>query len=236
MAKAIKAVRLDKYIAQAAGVTRSQAKDLIKHRRVKVSEQIVTDPACKTHVSDIVSLDDETLKGAGNYYLALHKPDGFICSTQDEIHPSALNLIKDIPPQDLHFAGRLDVDTTGLVLISNDGQWTHRVTSPKRLCAKVYRVWLAENISESALERLRNGLILKSDVKKTLSCHVAKVSERELLMTLYEGRYHQVKRMIGAVENRVVRLHREKVGDIDVSGLAEGEWRYLSDEEIAAFE
>lgn len=136
-------------------------------------------------------------------------------------------------PQDLHFAGRLDVDTTGLVLITDDGQWSHRITSPKHKCDKTYRVWLADPVTDDYARQLQEGVQLRSERELTLPAQMETVGEKEVLLTIHEGKYHQVKRMFAALGNKVVALHRERVGDIILDeALDPGEYRYLTEQEI----
>jgi 16S rRNA pseudouridine516 synthase len=162
----------------------------------------------------------------------LNKPADFICSTTDESHPSVLRLLDIEKPQNLHIAGRLDVDTTGLVLITDDGQWSHAITSPKKECGKRYRAELADPIDESAVKQFAEGIQLRNETVLTRPAKLEIISPHEVVVTLHEGKYHQVKRMFAALGNKVVELHREAVGHIELDDeLEPGEWRYLTDEE-----
>jgi 16S rRNA pseudouridine516 synthase len=135
--------------------------------------------------------------------------------------------------ESLHTAGRLDIDTTGLVLITDDGAWSHRITSPKKKCGKRYRVGLADAVQEGAAAHFKQGVQLKDEAKLTRPAELKVLSPNEVLLTIHEGKYHQVKRMFAALNNRVISLHREKVGSIELDqALAEGEWRYLTEVEI----
>jgi 16S rRNA pseudouridine516 synthase len=151
------------------------------------------------------------------------------------VHPSILNLI-DIEKHDrLHIVGRLDVDTTGLVLITDDGQWSHRITSPKKNCQKTYRVDLANKIRSDTIERFKKGLLLKNELKPTLPAQLVIQSKQKVLLSIQEGRYHQVKRMFAAVGNHVEALHRVSIGTITLDvQLGDGEWRYLTEDEITS--
>lgn len=163
----------------------------------------------------------------------LNKPLGTVCSNVADGYPSVLSLLDIDKAQELLIAGRLDHDTTGLVLITDDGQWLHRVTSPNKHFGKRYRVQLADPIQPGLVELFAKGVALKGDVELTLPAELTLLSTNEVLLTLHEGRYHQVKRMFGAVGNKVIGLHREKIGAICLdNGLELGEWRYLTDTEI----
>ncbi len=129
------------------------------------------------------------------------------------------------------------MDTTGLVLITDDGQWSHRITSPKHKCDKTYRVWLADPVQADYAEKLANGIELRNEREMTLPAQMELVNadENEVLLTIHEGKYHQVKRMFAALGNKVVGLHRERVGDIVLDeALEPGEYRYLTEEEVAS--
>jgi 16S rRNA pseudouridine516 synthase len=137
----------------------------------------------------------------------------------------------------LHTVGRLDLDTTGLLLITDDGQWSHKISSPKHECAKTYRAWLADPVADSAIALFAEGVLLRGEKTPTKPAQLEIVSPTECLLTIHEGRYHQVKRMFAAIGNKVEKLHREKIGDfvLDSDTLAEGEYRPLTPAEAAAF-
>ena len=228
-------MRLDKYICQNTDLTRSLAKKAISSGQVSVNLECVKNTAFKVNISDKVFYFDEQISTLGHRYLMLNKPLGYICSTQDEVHPSVLNLI-DIDKRDrLHIVGRLDVDTTGLVLITDDGQWSHRITSPKKNCQKSYQVDLAENIDADIIKLFKKGLLLKNEIKPTLPAQLILQSKQKALLSIQEGRYHQVKRMFAAVGNHVEALHRVSIGTITLDAqLGECEWRYLTEDEITS--
>ena len=228
-------MRLDYFIAHAAGVTRSQAKRLIASGAVSVSG--VARPTARLQLDgESVSLDGVPLALPGHRYLMLHKPDGVVCSTDDPGHRTVLDLVPGDQRRDLHSAGRLDLDTTGLVLLTTDGQWSHRITSPNTHCPKRYRVTTAVPLTATALQQLREGVVLHDSATPTRPATAEQLADTELLLTISEGRYHQVKRMLAATGNRVTALHREAIGDLDLDpSLHAGAWRALSDNEIALF-
>ena len=230
-----KKVRLDKFLSNSTDYSRSEIKKIIKQKRVYVDGELTTSSEFKVCGKSEVLLDNKLISQTKPKYIAINKPTGYICSTQDESHPSVLNLLPAELARDLHFAGRLDVDTTGLVLVSNDGNWTHRVTSPKHKQNKTYRVDLVEPINSSAIELLAKGLMLRGEEKPTLPAKVVAVSEFQILLTISEGRYHQVKRMLAAVGNHVSKLHRVSIGEIEVDEIAEGEWKELEPSMVSSF-
>lgn len=228
-------MRLDKFLASCTELSRADAKKALHGGRVKIDGVVVKDGGVKVSASMTVSYDDQPLTLSGPRYLMLHKPADTLCSTIDEHYVSVLSLLDIERRGELHIAGRLDADTTGLVLITDDGQWSHAITSPKKRCAKVYRVTLAEPLSAEAKAALETGVMLKGEDKPTLPAEVAMLEPTLLLLTLCEGKYHQVKRMVAAVGNKVVALHRQQIGSVVLDpALAEGEWRHLTEAEVAA--
>lgn len=229
--------RLDFFVAHATGLSRKQAKALIRNGAVTVTaEDGALRAGLKANSSvapgECVRLDGQTLALPGERYLMLHKPAGRVCALEDAL-PTVIDLIPADQRRGLRIVGRLDRDTTGLLLLTTDGQWAHRLMSPRHHCAKRYRVTTAEPLDDDQLARLRTGVVLHDDPAPTLPADAQALSDTELLLTISEGRYHQVKRMLAAVGNRVVALHREAVGDIELDpDLPAGAWRSLTDAEI----
>ena len=225
-------MRLDKFICQSTNLTRTLAKREIARSNVKINGEVVRKADHKVTADMDVWFSGKSLSQRPPRYIMMHKPVDVICSTVDEEHPSVMNLIEADKRDELHIAGRLDVDTTGLVLISDDGKWSHRVTSPKRACNKRYRVQLAEAIAPSAVADFEAGIQLRSEDKPCLPAKLEILSDKEVLLTIQEGKYHQVKRMFASQGNSVVGLHREQIGEIVLDPTLElGEWRYLTDAE-----
>jgi len=228
-------IRLDKLVSKSLGLSRKEASKLIRSGRVSVNNAIEKSSSTNLSDSDKIEFEGKQLEAPNKRYILLNKPQGYICSTKDEEYPSTLNLI-DIPTDKLHFAGRLDADTTGLVLISDDGQWTHRITSPKHKHSKTYKVSLDEVITDEAIFKLENGVILKDSDKPTQSAKVKVINQKLIELSITEGRYHQVKRMVAAVGNHVVGLHRLAIGEISIPKDMEiGEWRKLTQVEVDCF-
>lgn len=228
-------MRLDKYLAHATGLTRSRAHGMIRSGQVTVNDEVVKLIGFKVPDGAEVVWRDQTVAPSGKRYIMLNKPEGVVCATVDEQHKTVLDLLELENKKSLHVAGRLDIDTTGLVLITDDGDWSHRVTSPKKQCGKRYRASLAEPVEASLVERFAKGVELRNEKKLTLPAQLEILAPTEVRLTLTEGKYHQVKRMFAAVGNRVTALHREAVGAVELDeSLAPGEWRELTAEEIAA--
>lgn len=227
-------MRLDRFLCEATGLTRSLAKKALARGEVTVNGELVKKGDIKIDAQQ-VHLDGRLLSLQPPRYLMLHKPEGYISATQDEVHPCVLQLLPPELTSGLQCAGRLDLDTTGLLLLTDDGQWSHRLRSPKRACHKTYRAELAEPLAADAAARFAEGLLLHGEDKATLPAALEIISPTQVLLTIQEGKYHQVKRMFAAVGNRVTSLHRLQIGDIKLdAALAEGEWRHLTAEEVAS--
>ncbi len=229
-------MRLDKFVAKTSNVARSKAKKLITSGQVAVDKCVCKSVGQIISEQQSVELSGKLLVDIKQQYILLNKPKGYICSTKDEQYPSALNLLDMTSLSKLHFAGRLDVDTSGLVLISDDGQWTHRVTSPKHKQPKCYIVETSEPLSQKSFDKLEKGVFLKDSDKATLPAKVSLMDKSLISLTITEGRYHQVRRMLAAVGNHVTALHRISIGSIVIDEkLNSGEWRYLTEQEIESF-
>ena len=228
-------MRLDKYLCDALGATRKEATKIIKSGDVTLNDVIQKSGSVKVTDNCVVEWQGREIQKPGPRYIMLFKPNGFVCSHEDGFNQTAFMLLDEVKMEDLHFAGRLDVDTTGLVLITDDGKWSHRITSPKHKCEKTYRVWLADPIGSDYAEKLANGIELRNEKMPTLPAKLEIVNpqENELLLTITEGKYHQVKRMFAALGNKVEHLHRERIGQIELDeNLEPGEYRFLTQDEI----
>lgn len=230
-------MRLDKYLCESTELSRANAKKCLHRGEVTCNGVVVTNSAFKVPAGCDVRLLGEPVMVRGLRYIMLNKPQDTLCSNVDEVYPSVLSLLGGVPKAyALHIAGRLDADTTGLVLITDDGQWSHRLTSPVTACAKLYRVQLADPLtvpSEELVAQFAHGIALKGEAALTRPAILEILSPTEVLLTITEGKYHQVKRMCAAIGNKVVGLHREQVGRIALDpGLGAGQWRYLTADEI----
>lgn len=228
-------MRLDKFICKSTELTRNEAKKVLKSKLVKVNGEVATNAAMQVHENNTITIEGEELQARTSRYIMLHKPVDMICSNVDEVYPSVLHLLDVDRAFDLHIAGRLDADTTGLVLVTDDGRWSHNIISPKKLCEKTYRVHLRDIIKQELIETFKVGVQLQGEDGLTQPALLEIVADKEVLLTITEGKYHQVKRMFAAVGNRVVGLHRERIGGLTLAPLIEGDWRYLTEAEVKAF-
>lgn len=228
-------MRLDKLIAGTTQLSRSDAKKAIKRGRILINGVPVKKTDFNVADTDQVTLDGRMLEYREHYYYALNKPMGYVCSTKDPDYPTILELVPDsIKHRELHAAGRLDVDTTGLVLLTDDGKWSHDITSPKKKKEKVYQVTTSHPIEPNYVEAFANGVFLDNDEKITLPAKLEIHDETHATLIITEGRYHQVKRMFESVGNKVVALHRSKIASFELpEDLAPSTCRELTSEEVA---
>lgn len=229
-------MRLDKFLSQQLGVSRALVARELRAKRVTVDGEVVKSGALKLAPEQEVAFDgNPLLQLNGPRYFMLNKPQGYVCSTYDPDHPTVLYFLDEPVAYKLHAAGRLDIDTTGLVLMTDDGQWSHRVTSPKHHCDKTYLVTLEHPLAEDTAQRFAEGVQLHNEKELTRPAQLGKLDDHRVRLTISEGRYHQVKRMFAAVGNRVVALHRERIGAIVMDKvLAPGEYRPLTEAEITS--
>ncbi|WP_409499680.1 16S rRNA pseudouridine(516) synthase RsuA [Mannheimia glucosida] len=230
-------MRLDKFIAENTGLTRSQAAKMLKSGMVTVNGNIEKSGAAKISQEDEIYYEDQKLEWVeeGQYFM-LYKPQGYICSHDDGEYPTVFQFFDYPLMTKLHTAGRLDVDTTGLVLLTDDGKWSHRITSPKHHCEKTYLVTLADPVEDFYAQQLAEGILLRGEKEPTLPAQLEILDDYNVNLTISEGRYHQVKRMFAALGNKVEALHRWRIGDVVLDErLEEGEFRPLTSEEIASF-
>ncbi|HGN0867571.1 TPA: 16S rRNA pseudouridine(516) synthase RsuA [Providencia alcalifaciens] len=227
-------MRLDKFLSQQLGISRSLVARELRAGNVMVDDEVVKSGSMQVGLDNEVAYDGNVLvQVTGPRYFMLNKPEGYVCSTDDPTHPTILYFIDEPVAQKLHAAGRLDIDTTGLVLLTDDGQWSHRITSPKHHCEKTYRVQLSEDIADDVATQFEQGVMLNGEKSLTKPAQLEIISPRDVRLTISEGRYHQVKRMFAAVGNHVCGLHRERVGEIRLDEQLEpGEYRPLTEAEI----
>ena len=237
-------MRLDKFIAKSSHLSKAQIHQAIIDNRVTVNACVVNAEMMQVHENNVVELDRIKLQSRPSRYIMLHKPANTECSNVDGAYPSIFNLLPIDHAFDLHVAGRLDADTTGLVLITDDGRWSFKImtppndASPKR-CEKSYRVILQRNIDKNQapfiIDAFAKGMQLQGESKLTLPAKLEIIKPNEVILTIVEGKFHQVKRMFFAHKNKVIKLHRESVGAVSLD-VDEGQWRYLSENEINSFD
>ena len=229
-------IRLNKYMADCGVDSRRGCDKIIQEGRVRVNNKLVNE------LGFMVNEDNDTVKVDGkkivlknkNIYIMLHKPKGFVTTVKDEKERKTVMELVDVKTR-VYPVGRLDYDTEGLLLLTNDGDMTYKLTHPKYEVTKKYVARIEGEVTEKDLEQLRKGVEI--DGKKTAPAK-AKLVEKyddgcKVELTIHEGRNHQVKKMFEAIGKNVAFLKRTEMGEIHLGGLSRGKWRYLNDKEIA---
>lgn len=227
---------LDRILQSQGFGTRRYCGDLIAAGLVEVNGELCEDPRAQFDVDGLrLTVDGEEWLACTKAYLMLNKPAGYECSQRPRHHPSVYNLLPvPLRQREVQAVGRLDHDTTGLLLLTDDGQFIHAQTSPKRKVPKVYEVTTAEPVTPEQAEALRSGVQLLDEPAPIAAEACEITGERSLRLTLVQGKYHQVKRMVAAAGNHVDALHRSAIGSLPLDpALAEGEWRWLTAQELA---
>ena len=235
-------IRIDKFLSHSGFGTRKEVKKFLKKGLVKVNNQLVKNPSLKINPEkDIVYFDDEPVEFKENYYFMFNKPSGYITATYSEDFPTVMDFFYDFPLIDKLFpVGRLDVDTEGLLILTTDGQFGHRLAHPKWEVEKEYFAIVKGDISKIELEKFQNeGILLKDEKEsyktKPFRINVLNSSEdkSEILITVKEGKYHIVKRIMKELGFPVLYLKRVRIGNLKLDdSLEAGEFRELTDEEI----
>ena len=225
--------RIDKIIATQTNYSRKEVKKLVLQKRVMVNGEIISKSDIKVDENnDKIEIDGNKINVKKYIYLILNKPKGYISATEDPKMPTILDLVPEqFSHRNLFPAGRLDKDTTGLMLITDDGEFAHNILAPKKHIKKVYKVEIDIPINEIMINEFKNGVTLNDGICKTaglekLNTYIGKV-------TLTEGRYHQIKRMFGCFGAKVVNLERIAMGNFQLpNDLKQGECRELTEKEI----
>ena len=229
-------MRLDRFLTRRGIHPSKEVSRLLADGRVRVDGAVETSGLLRIRRFSRIELDGETLQALEAVYLMLHKPAGYLSATTDPLHPTVMELIDHPLRDELHLAGRLDRASTGLLLLTNDGRWSKRVTEPVEEISKVYRVTTRDGISPETAAVFAAGIYFAYEDLTTRPALLEILAEREALLTIHEGRYHQVKRMFHAVGNQVLGLHRESIGPLLLDdALPPGMFRHLSAAEVAFF-
>ena len=228
-------MRLDRFLSNLPRFNRADARLLLAAGRLRVDGAVVRDARFEVREFSRIELDDELLQaGKPARYFMLNKPAGVVSATEHAEHRTVLDLLDEPDKHELHIGGRLDLTTTGLLIVTNDGLWSRRLTEPRSRLGKVYRVRTEQPITADYIKVFAQGLYFAYENLTTLPAELEILDSHEALLTLHEGRYHQVKRMFGHFQNKVIGLHRERMGPLQLDPqLAPGQYRPLSATEIA---
>jgi len=228
-------MRLDRLVGRLTGKGRQEVRESLAQGRAQVDGEILKNGHTEIGEFQRVEFDGEVLQSRQAIYVMLNKPRGYVSATVDEEKPTVMELIGDaFHGEELHIAGRLDRASTGLLILTNDGLWSQRLTLPEKEFGKTYVVELAEKVEMQTAQTFAEGIYFGYEDITTGAADLEILEDRRVRLTIYEGKYHQVKRMFHAVGNRVVALHREQIGPITLDPeLPEGSWRELCPEEVA---
>lgn len=223
--------RLDKFLADAGMGTRSEAKNMIRKKSVTVNGMPAKGPEQKIdETSDVIAVNGKPIAHRGFVYYLLHKPAGYVSATKDNLFPTVMELVPK--GDDLFPVGRLDKDTEGLLLITNDGELAHRLLSPRRHVDKTYLAVLDKPAEDEDIAKFETGVDIGDD-DLTLPARLEILPENRVLLTIHEGRFHQVKRMFHAVGKEVVYLKRLSMGPVKLpEDLEKGKYRELLKDEV----
>jgi len=229
-------MRLDKYLCDTLNMTRTEAKKAISKGRVAVDGCVAKSGSLQVG-DQSVFLDGQPVVYQRYFYVMLHKPKGYVCANRDSRSKTVFDLLpSEYQKKDLFVCGRLDKDTTGLVLITNNGELAHRLLAPKKEIFKEYLVTLRDPVTAYDIEMLKHGIALRDG----LHCRPAYFDQYEEcygLLRISEGKFHQIKRMFAALGNEVIELHRRAIHGLSLDPTLEiGECRYLTEEEIISLE
>lgn len=229
-------MRLDKFFSQTGTLTRSQAQKQLKLGKVTVNGETIKKADYKVDPDkDEIRYNDDKIVYRRFVYIMMNKPRGVVSATEDRDQKTVLDLLpEDLLKFDLFPCGRLDKDTTGLVVLTNDGISAHNALSPKKHVEKKYSFETADAYSDADVTAIESGITLK-DGYSTKPCKIERISETEGYIYLTEGKYHEIKRLFGARSNKITKLGRIGFGKLEIGDLPEGDWRYLTEEEISWF-
>ena len=229
-------MQLERLLQKHGFGTRKGCRGLIRDERVAVNGQICDDPFADIPTANLVfSVDGVDWPYAEFASLMLNKPAGYECSRKPQHHPSVLELLpRPLRERDVQPIGRLDEDTTGLLLITDDGQLNHQLSSAKRKVPKIYLATTKHPLDQAQIDQLLAGVLLNDEPEPIAAAGAEIVGDHLLRLTVTEGKYHQVKRMLAAVGNRVEGLHRAQIGGLVLTDeLKPGEWRWHTADEMA---
>ena len=224
-------ISLSKYLSISGVASRRKATELIKFGKVKVNNLIITEPGLKLNESDVVVYDDNVIVFGQRYYIVLNKPRGYVCTSDDPYaEKKAIDLV-DIPGVRLFTAGRLDKDSEGLIIITNDGEYASKLTHPKYQTQKTYRVIVSGHLNDETLARFCAGVEDQGEILKAKS--VIREADNIYKFTLTEGKNREIRRLVKSARKKTIRLQRIAIGRLSLGKLKIGEWRHLSQNEVS---
>jgi 16S rRNA pseudouridine516 synthase len=241
-----KSFRIDRYISKKLNINRRDVKLMLAQGRIVINGEMVREIMTMVEEFDHVVLDGELLQDKKAVYIMMNKPIGVVSATKDDLHKTVIDLlpnsllINEVNPKvdvdhDLHIVGRLDLNTSGLLILTNDSRWSRKIMSPEAKVKKVYEVTLENNVTDETIAAFAKGMYFPFENITTLPAQLKVLTNNTAEVVLMEGKYHQVKRMFGRFRNPVLALHRSSVGNLVLDeSLAAGESRALRSDEVNA--
>lgn len=228
-----KRARLDRFLSANIGISQKATKLILAQGRVLVDGAIATDTQQLIDEFTHVTLDEQVLQANTPHYVMMNKPAGVVSATKDQQHKTVIDLLNKPDRNNLHIVGRLDFNSTGLLLLTNDGRWSRRLTEPDKKVSKLYQVKLANPITQATIDAFAQGMYFEYEDIITRPAELRIINDYEAEVCLTEGKYHQIKRMFGRFQNKVLKLHRIAIGNLTIDpSLAAGENRALTTEEV----
>ncbi|NLC23270.1 16S rRNA pseudouridine(516) synthase [Oxalobacter vibrioformis] len=227
---------LEKLLQSQGFGSRKTCRTLISEGRVSVAGKRCTDPQANIDTDNLFfEVDKQRWRYRERVYIAMHKPPGFECSHQPQHHPSVFSLLPEqLIQRGVQCAGRLDQDTTGLLFFSDDGAFIHAMISPKKMVSKIYEARVRHALQPELFEALCAGVLLHGEKSPVAALSCTPLDSHRLSLSIAEGKYHQVKRMVAAAGNRVEKLHRSAIGSLVLDeSLPQGNWRWIEADELS---
>ena len=228
-------VRLQKYLAEAGVASRRKCEELIAQGKVEINGEVITTQGTKVNGDEIIKVDGRLVRQEQKkVYILLNKPVGYISTAKDEFSRKTVLDLLDTVKERVYPVGRLDYDTSGLLLLTNDGELANRMTHPRNEMPKVYRAMIDGKIGEEDVNSLQSGIAIEDYKTAPAKVHVIETGKRETIVeiTIHEGRNRQVRKMFETLGHVVLRLKRVAIGPLAIEGIEEGKWRYLRKKEI----
>ena len=230
-------IRLQKYLAEAGVASRRKSEELIALGKVEINGQVVTVPGTKINGSEIIKVDGREIRQEQKkVYILLNKPVGYISTAKDQFSRKTVLDLIDTVKERIYPVGRLDYDTSGLIILTNDGELANMLTHPKHEMQKVYRVMIEGTLKEDDIKNFQTGIAIEDYTTAPAKVNVIEETKKDSIieLTIHEGKNRQIRKMFETLGYTVLRLKRIAIGSISIQGLEEGKWRYLSKKEIDA--
>jgi 16S rRNA pseudouridine516 synthase len=225
--------RIDKFISSMLVINKRDVKLLLAQNKVEVDRAVITDAAFQINKFSLIKVNGKTLQDNHPFYIMLNKPVGVVSATKDNIHKTVVDLLSCTNKESLHIVGRLDLNTSGLMLLTNDSRWSERLTLPESKVPKVYQVTLKNKLTNDYISAFKEGMYFEYEDITTEPAVLTIISDHVAQVILMEGKYHQIKRMFGRFRNPVLQLHRSKIGCLPLDKkLQPGQSRELTPEEV----